>query len=98
MDMEMYHQLEAANAGAGLDAGYAPGRRGRLDVSHDLEVNGALIAWLASRDEPMVVLRMQHEQTGLEPSAGVAAAVLSGLWQEFGAPALGTHTCQARSI
>ncbi|KAL1526636.1 hypothetical protein AB1Y20_015340 [Prymnesium parvum] len=79
-----------AEGGAGLDAGYASAARRRIDVNHDREHDGALLAWMAAREEPWIVLRMRHEQTGLQPSAAAAGAVLSGLWRQYGAPPLGT--------
>ncbi|KAL3902878.1 MAG: hypothetical protein SGPRY_011890, partial [Prymnesium sp.] len=94
MDAPMHDSLEAKAPLSGFNAGYAPGPRAHLHVAHDRESDGALLAWLAGRQDPLIVLRVHPEQTALEPSAAVSAAVISGLWKPYGAPALGTHVCE----
>ena len=51
------------------------------------------MVWMAWVEDAFFVLRMQPEQTGIEPAAAISAAVMSGLWHGFGAPALPTTVC-----
>lgn len=52
----------------------------RVNCTHEMEKDGFMVSWLASRTEPWIVLRL-NEQTALEPSGPAAGAVLSGAWQ-----------------
>ena len=95
MDKNVADRLETESPGtfSYLNAGYVPGARGRMACAHDQEHEGALLSWLASREEPWILWRMQPEQTGIEPSSAVSGMAMSGMWAAYANARLPTHVC-----
>ena len=56
-----------------------------VEVTIEMEQAGALLAWLAARPEPWIVLKVK-EQTALEQSAPAAAASIAGTYAITGLP------------